>query len=265
VWSFGIIAGFFLFMLLFPSLDREKVAEAQKPRSERAGEENVWLAFFVPHRDAYGLPILIDINIAVFLVMVFSGLGVMSFQADDLLKWGANYAPAIHGPGAYRLISSQFVHSGVMHLFSNMYGLLIGGLFLSPVIRKAGLIACYLVCGLVGSVSSVMTHPTIMGVGASGAIMGLWGILLTLALLGDKRISAGRWPIFFNCLIVAGLTLGQGAINPSIDNAAHIGGLATGIVIGAMMFWFAWGEKLQPSRPTNGQQLSVTSSSADTR
>ncbi len=247
VYSFGIIAGIFLLMLLFPPLDREKVAEAEKPRSERTTEPNAWLAFVVPTRDAYGLPILIDINIAVFLAMVFSGLGVISFQADDLLRWGANFAPAIHGLGAYRLISSQFVHGGLMHLLANMYGLLVGGLFLAPVIRKAGLIACYLVCGLMGSIASVTMHPAIMGVGASGAIMGLWGILLALALIGDKRIAAGRLPVILNCLTFAGLTLAQGAFNPSIDNAAHIGGLATGVVIGAFLFWLSSMDKVKPT------------------
>ena len=54
--------------------------------------------------------------------------------------WGGNYGPAIHGLGVYRLISSQFVHGGLMHIASNMYGLVVGGLFLSPVLRKSGLI-----------------------------------------------------------------------------------------------------------------------------
>ena len=157
--------------LLFPALDANKVAEARKPRSEREPAANVWHVFVVPQRDAYGLPILIDMNIAVFLAMVFSGLGVISFQPDDLLGWGANYAPAIHGLGAYRLISSQFVHGGLMHLAANMYGLLVSGLFLAPVIRKAGLIVCYLVCGLAGAIASVMTHPATVCIGASGAIM----------------------------------------------------------------------------------------------
>jgi rhomboid protease GluP len=242
--SFGIAAGIFLLMLLIPALDSKKLAEARKPRSERThNESNTWLDLILPRRDAYGLPILMDINLAVYLAMVFSGLGVFSFQVDDLRAWGANYGPAIHGIGTYRLISSQFVHGGIMHILSNMYGLLFAGLFLSPVIRKAGLIACYLVCGSGGNIASVMMHPAIVGVGASGAIMGLLGILLTLALLGDKRVVAGRGILIVNCLIFAGLTLAQGIANPGIDNAAHIGGLATGIVIGVLIFLFSWGAK----------------------
>jgi membrane associated rhomboid family serine protease len=264
--AFGISAGIFLVMLLFPDLDEDKVAEAKKPRGERAPTEaHAWLAFVVPTRDAYGIPILIDINLAVYLAMVLSGLGVMSFQADDLLKWGANYGPPSLGNGAYRLITSQFVHGGLMHLLTNMYGLLIGGVFLSPIIRKAGPIVCYLVCGLGGAITSAMVHPTVVGVGASGAIMGLWGTVLMLALLGDKRIGAGRRPIILNCLLFAGLTLAQGAVNPEIDNAAHIGGLVTGLVIGGLMFWFSWGEQLQPTPSSSEPQLSNAAPSPDGR
>jgi rhomboid protease GluP len=245
-YSFGIAASVFLIMLLIPGVDSKRLAEARKPRGERrASEPSIWLAFIVPHRDAFGLPILIDVNLAVYLAMVFSGLGVLSFQVDDLRVWGADYGPALHGFGYYRLITSQFLHGGIMHILGNMYGLAIGGLFLSPVIRKAGLILAYLVCGLGGSLASMAMHPEITSFGASGAIMGLWGILLVLALLGDKRVVAGRGPIVVNCLIFAGLTLAQGAVISGIDNAAHVGGLVTGAVVGVLIFLFSWGEKLE--------------------
>ena len=246
-YSFAIAAGAFLLVLLIAPLDREKLAEARKPRRERTDAEPSFLfAFLVPHRDSYGLPILIDINLAVFLAMVFSGLGVMSFQTDDLIAWGGNYGPDVHGLGVYRLISSQFLHGGIEHIMGNMYGLMIGGLFLSPVIRKAGLIVCYLVCGLGGAIASLVVHPSTVSFGASGAIMGLWGILLVLALLRDKRIGAARWLIVVNCLIFAGLTFAQGFAVPGIDNAAHVGGFATGVVIGLPMLLFSWGAKAEP-------------------
>lgn len=246
-YSFAIAAGLFLFVLLIAPLDREKLAEARKPRRERTDvEPSLLFAFFVPRRDAYGLQILVDVNLAVFLAMVFSGLGVMAFQTDDLLAWGANYGPAIHGFGAYRLISSQFLHGGIEHIAGNMYGLMIGGLFLSPILRKAGLIACYLVCGLGGAIASLVVHPSTISFGASGAIMGLWGLLLVLALLRDKRIGAARWVIVVNCLIFAGLTFAQGFAVPGIDNAAHIGGFGTGMVIGLPMLLFSWGAKVEP-------------------
>jgi membrane associated rhomboid family serine protease len=260
-YSFGIFAGVFLMMILIPSVDQQALADARNQGGERVRDESdTWLAFIVPRRDAYGLPVLIDVNLAVYLAMVFSGLGVMSFQVEDLRAWGANYGPAINGLGAYRLISSQFVHGGILHIASNMYGLVVGGLFLAPVLRKWGLIACYLVCGLGGSLASFMIHPEMTSVGASGAIMGLLGVLLMLAVLGDKRVAAGRSIIFVNCLIFGGLTLAQGAINPGIDNIAHIGGLTVGIVLGVLIWRLSWGAK--PEAQSGGQDESAVHLSA---
>jgi len=160
----------------------------------------------------------------------------MSFDPDDLLAWGANYRPAIHGFGIFRLIASQFVHGGLIHLANNLYGLHFAGLFLSPVVINGRMIACYLLCGLGGSIASLVTHSATMSVGASGAIFGLFGILLTLDLLGDTRLAVMRKVIFIGGGIFVGWNLLIGATTPGIDNAAHVGGLLTGAVIGMSLF-----------------------------
>ena len=107
-----------------------------------------WWAFLIPGPASYGLQILLDLNILVFAAMVLSGLDPVSFDPDTLMKWGANYGPALHGLGLLRLVSSQFVHGGLMHLVNNIYGLLFAGRFLNPVIRNGQLILCYLIAGL---------------------------------------------------------------------------------------------------------------------
>ena len=245
IWSFGVGAVVFLLLILVRGLDPEKVEAARLPRPARKADEDGFAKLFIPRRDAYGLPVLLDLNLAVYVAMVFSGLGVMSFQTDDLRAWGGIYGPAMHGMGTYRLVTSQFVHGGVMHLASNMYGLLFGGMLLSPVLRKFGLILCYLACGLAGGLASMFFHPTITTVGASGAIMGLFGILVVLAALGDKRVAGLRTAILTNCTIFAGLTLGQGFLIPGIDNSAHIAGFAAGAALGLPIFTLSWGERLE--------------------
>jgi rhomboid protease GluP len=195
-----------------------------------------WRNIVLPRQAYYGLPILVDINVIVFVVMAMSGLGVVSFDRDDLLAWGANYRPLIHGWGVFRPVTSQFVHSGLMHLAGNLYGLLLAGLFLTPVVTNAQLIACYLLCGLGGSVASVLVHPTTVSIGASGAIFGLFGILLTLLLLNDARFSRARKAILINAGIFVSLNLLIGAATPGIDNAAHVGGLVVGALLGVGLF-----------------------------
>jgi rhomboid protease GluP len=222
-----------LIMAMIPAVDRSADSRKSKPAP---GLDFSWRNIVLPRRAYYGLPILIDINVIVFIVMAMAGLGVVSFDRDDLIAWGANFRPLIHGLGMFRLVTSQFVHGGLMHLVGNLYGLLLAGLFLTPVVTNARLIACYLLCGLGGSVASVVAHPATVSIGASGAIFGLFGVLLTLLLLNDARFARARTAILLNAGIFVGLNLLIGATTPGIDNAAHTGGLVVGAGLGLSLF-----------------------------
>jgi membrane associated rhomboid family serine protease len=238
-WTFGsfaIGAVAWLALVMLRPLKAKKMAEWDSLKATKNPRNLVALALVVPSRKSYGLPILIDVNLAVFGAMVLAGLGFVSFDTDDLIRWGGNYGPALHGWGALRLVSSQFLHSGLMHLANNLYGLLFAGMFLLPITGNAGLIVCYLVCGLGGSITSAVVHPATVSVGASGAIFGLFGALLTLLLLRDNRIASVRGFLLMNAGIFVALNLFLGSVSRGIDNAAHLGGLATGILVGAAIF-----------------------------
>lgn len=234
----GVVVGCLVWLVLslLPEIDEDKRDEAARKKAGAVQTEpGIGAALLIPSASNYGAPLLFDVNIAVYLAMVLSGLGVMSFDTADLIAWGGNYGPLDHGLGVLRLISCQFVHGGLMHLGNNLYGLLFATLFLSPVISNWRLIACYLVCGLGGSITSLLVHPDIVSIGASGAIMGLWGALLVLSLLRDARMGDARKGILINVAMFTGLTLFLGSVVPGIDNAAHIGGLVTGGVLGLVL------------------------------
>jgi len=218
-------------------IDRRKVAHTTAFLQKRSEEQLFWSKLlFLPNRDNWGLPLLLDVNVLVYLAMVISGLGVVTFQTEDLIAWGGNFGPDDDGFGFLRLFSSQFVHGGLMHIANNMYGLLFAGFFLLPVARNVRLILAYMLCGLGGSVASVYAHPDTVSVGASGAIFGLFGVVLTLVGLGDKRLIEVRGMIFLNAAIFVGLNLLLGTATPGVDNAAHMGGLVTGLAMGLALF-----------------------------
>ena len=235
--AFPCLSVVWLGLVMIPALDRSaKGSESKQTPPGVSTLDSSWRNIVLPRRVNYGLPILIDINVIMFIVMAMSGLGVVSFDRDDLLAWGANFRPLIHGFGALRLVTSQFVHGGLIHLVGNLYGLLLAGLFLIPVVTNARLIACYLLCGLGGSLASLLAHPATVSIGASGAIFGLFGILLTLLLLNDARFTQVRSAILLNAGIFVGFNLLIGAGTPGIDNAAHLGGLAVGTALGVGLF-----------------------------
>ncbi|HWA92597.1 MAG TPA: rhomboid family intramembrane serine protease [Rhizomicrobium sp.] len=238
-WMAGTFAAgvaVWLLMVLWPEVDPEKIRPRAETEEDSEMVAGVLGLLLLPRREDWGLALLLDVNILVYIAMAIAGLGVVSVQADDLIVWGGNYGPALHGLGWLRLIGSQFVHAGLMHVANNMYGLVFAGLFLMPVARNARLAGAYLACGLGGNIASAWLHPDIVSVGASGAIFGLYGILLALVALGDARLAEARPLIFVNGAIFVGLNLVLGLMTPGIDNAAHIGGLATGLVLGAAMF-----------------------------
>jgi membrane associated rhomboid family serine protease len=237
IGSYAIGAVLWMLMLLPVGLDPKKVKRLVRPGSASVlYDASPALALVIPSRQSFGLPLLVDLNVAVFVAMVLAGLGFVDFQADDLLSWGSNYRPAVHGFGTLRLVSSQFVHGGLMHLANNMYGLMFAGIFLTPVVKNGRLLVCYLLAGLSGSVASVWAHPATISVGASGAIFGLYGVLLVLLAFRDPRIEAGRQVVLINAGIFVGFNLLIGSVSRGIDNAAHIGGLAAGLMIGLVIY-----------------------------
>ena len=212
------------------------VAPLAEEDPKRSKADVLLAAMLLPTRRSYGLPLLIDLNFAVFLAMVIAGLGFISFDSDDLIVWGGNYGPALKQGQVFRLVTSLFVHGGIMHLLNNMYGLMIAGIFLNTALPNWRMILCYLVTGIGGSIAGAVLHPGIVSVGASGAILGLWGVLVALALFGDARLIEQKKVILINGATFAALTMVIGGFTPGIDNQAHIGGFLTGLAVGGAIF-----------------------------
>ncbi|PWT85903.1 MAG: hypothetical protein C5B58_02320 [Acidobacteria bacterium] len=113
--------------------------------------------------------------------------------------------------------------------FYIFYGLFLAGMFLTAITGNLGLIASYLLAGLAGSIASAYVHPATVSVGASGAIFGLFGMLLVHLLLGDKKLAEVRKTLLPGAAVFVALNLLVGLASPGIDNAAHIGGLVSGV------------------------------------
>ena len=120
-----------------------------------------------------------------------------------------------------------------MHLVANMVGLLFVGVFLEPILGRKKFLAIYLLTGVLASVTSLWWHTATVSIGASGAIFGLYGLFLALMLLKvfPKEFSNTflvTTLIFIGYNLLIGLTGG-------IDNAAHLGGLISGFIIGLIL------------------------------
>ena len=179
---------------------------------------------------------LVAINAAVFVAMVLTGVSITEPTTAQLLKWGADFGPQSLGSQPWRLLTSNYVHIGIIHIALNMWCLWNLGLLAEHIFDRWTYVLAYTACGLAGSVASLWWHPMAMGAGASGAIFGLAGALIAALYLGRLPIPKAAMRGTLNSLVAfAGYNLFFGAVGARIDNSAHIGGLVAGLVVGAAL------------------------------
>ena len=205
---------------------------------EPGDKMNGLFSIFIPAKDFFVTPLIIDLNILHFLLMSFIG-GAALFEPGTqvLINWGANYAPYTNSGQQWRLLTSVFEHIGLLHLLFNMYALIYVGIYLEPILGKIKFTFAYLLTGIVASYSSLVWHTVpVVAAGASGAIFGMYGVFLSL--LTTKLIDKdSRKSLLISILVFVGYNL-LGGLQGNIDNAAHVGGLVSGLVTGYVLYYF---------------------------
>ena len=230
-WLLGwLLGGSILFfgLLLPPSLLTQRVLDF------RAGQAiGIGLPDGLRPRPGYWLtPLLLVANTGIWLVMALATRsGIESFARPDLLAWGADYGPAVAQGQWWRLLSSVFLHGSVLHLLNNMALLWVLGELLEEAVGTVRFGIIYLVAGLGSSLASVWWHTASVGVGASGAIFGLMGAAMVLAWRRALPEGVGGAVLLLSGLL-GSINLVMGFIMPGVDNAAHLGGLLTGALLG---------------------------------
>ncbi|MCM8527667.1 MAG: rhomboid family intramembrane serine protease [Lentisphaeraceae bacterium] len=186
------------------------------------------------HNSAPGLVVTKLIILINVLVHVYVMSITKNYEPDNLgrlyIDMGANIGLLTFGGEWWRIITSMFIHGGLTHLIFNMYALWAIGSIVEKLFGSFGFICLYFISGVIGSVFSLYNHTfNVPSVGASGAVFGVFGALVSYAYF--KKMPK---PIASSVLKNAGfMILINGAIGfsiPQIDNAAHIGGCIGGII-----------------------------------
>jgi membrane associated rhomboid family serine protease len=166
---------------------------------------------------------IMAICIIVYLLQQVTG-GIQS----PIYQWLAYYPP-LTATEPWRMLTAAFVHSpqSILHIAFNMYSLYIFGPMLENMLGRARYIALFLITALGSSVAVLLLAPTVVVIGASGAIYGLLGAYFVIA----RRLGANSSQL----LIVIALNLGLSFVVPGIAWQAHIGGLITGAAL-ALIF-----------------------------
>lgn len=225
-------------------------------------QETVWTAWLVP--------MIVVANVAMFIVIMivnncpknnlgFYGrcvarfLGRLSFEplrenplfgpsSSTLEKLGAlEWNKVVHEHQGWRLISCIWLHAGVIHLLANMLSLVFIGIRLEQQFGFVRVGAIYLLSGFGGSILSCLFLQNSISVGASGALFGLLGAMLS-ELLTNWTIYTNKAAAIITLLIIVAINLAVGIL-PHVDNFAHIGGFFTGFLLGFVLLirpQFGW-------------------------
>lgn len=179
---------------------------------------------------------LIAANILIFAATLVAGAGWFRNTGAVQITWGSNFGPFTTDGEWWRLLTSLFLHFGVLHLLLNMWALASFGSMAERLYGRASYLLIYFTAGLCGSVASISWRPEVNSAGASAAIFGILGALLAGQLRSRKLIPRSVLrPLIASTLIFTGIALAAGMTSANIDNAAHVGGLAAGLLLGAIL------------------------------
>lgn len=175
---------------------------------------------------------LIAANVGVWLVTLALGLDMVHPDGQRLLELGGNLGTRTLGHEPWRLLTSMFLHAGILHLTMNMLALGPTGRQVETLYGRPGMGAIYLIAGLLGALTSAMRGAAV-SVGASGAIFGLFGAFGGFLLRHRKRLEPHAAQAALRSVgMVLAINLFVGMSIPGIDMAAHLGGLVGGAATG---------------------------------
>lgn len=179
---------------------------------------------------------LVAVNILVFVGLAAVSMSPLHIPSELLIRVGGNFALRTQDGESWRLLTALFLHGGLLHVGLNMFALYQAGQVVERLFGRAGFVVVYLGAGLLGNVASLWWRQGAVSIGASGAIFGVYG-----ALLAYLTVQRGSVPVEVfremrsGTLGFLGYSLFAGFAIAGIDNAAHLGGLLGGLILGAAL------------------------------
>ncbi|SFV70633.1 FIG056164: rhomboid family serine protease [hydrothermal vent metagenome] len=179
---------------------------------------------------------IIILNVIVYLVLAIYSQSIVQMDLQVLVDLGALYGPlTVLGDEWWRLGTAMFLHGGMTHLLMNMFSLYLVGRGTEMYFDTKSYISIYIFSGLIGGLVSLYVHPASVGVGASGAIFGLFGALAGFFLAYRDKIAIHSKAFIKEFSIIIGINLVIGVSIESVDVSAHIGGLVVGLIGGFLV------------------------------
>jgi rhomboid protease GluP len=189
-------------------------------------------------------PALVALNAGVFVAMLL-GTGPLG-DPDTLVAWGASVGPRTANGEWWRLVTAMFVHSGFLHLVANIAGLVSIGIMLERLLGHFAFAVVYLAAGVSAGLLSLFASPLNVTAGASGAIFGVYGLLIAVMIWGlvHRSEMSIRPPAMKGAAPGAAVFMLY-SVATSRGNGVELVGLFAGLVCGLVLAR-GFGERTPP-------------------
>jgi rhomboid protease GluP len=203
-------------------------------------------------------PAIVAINVAVTVCILFGANAIG--DPDTLVGWGASLGPRTTNGEWWRLVTSTFVHTGILHLLVNVTILIQLGAVLERLVGRLVFAAVYVFAGVFSVLTHLSSHPVAASAGASGAVFGLYGLLIGSLIWqmfqshnGDEPDAEETAPPRVTIPLTAMKRLGYGAALFIVYNgvnglagAPEFAGLIVGLGYGLVLGWRAVDQQPRP-------------------
>jgi membrane associated rhomboid family serine protease len=174
------------------------------------------------------------LNVLVYVAMGLSGVSWTEPSIAHAVRWGADFGPLTLSGEWWRILTSTFVHFGIIHITLNMWCLWSLGSSLELYMGRKAFAVIYVLSGLMASLTSIAWNPWRVSAGASGAIFGITGAFVSYLYFKKAPMEPTQVRQKLKSLLIfIGYNLLYGAAG-SVDNSAHLGGLVAGLLLGAL-------------------------------
>jgi len=180
-------------------------------------------------------PAILALNIAIFIGMCL-GTGALSEPAT-LIAWGGSVGPQTTNGEWWRLVTSLFVHAGVLRLLANVIGFVSVGFMLERLVGPVAFGVTYIAAGVMAGVVELSAHQIDVNTGASGAIFGVYGLLVASTMWGFYRPSPAAIPLAALKGLVPGafVFLSVDVLTHGLHSGGRLAGFAAGFVAGLIL------------------------------
>ncbi|MCR5516690.1 MAG: rhomboid family intramembrane serine protease [Lachnospira sp.] len=172
---------------------------------------------------------LVLVNVLIFYIMSVSG------NYNQIVEKYAMYAPAVENGEWYRIFTHMFLHADTRHLFNNMLMLAAVGYSIEDDLGHIKYAIIYFVGGLgacaLSAYYDVATQNYVLSLGASGAIMAIFGAMIVLTI--RNRSSFDKTVGIRSLIVLAIMVFGN--MSAGVDWMAHLGGAITGLILGFVL------------------------------